>query len=516
MKKFTSLLMALVMMFALSATAFAEEGPFILTITGAAGHVYDIYQIYTGDVSQEDGKTVLSNVKYGQNHYPVNGQVGDPVPENELTTLINAEDPVGILDSAVNDRANPYKRGLTPAENASSIEITGIEAGYYMIVDVTTDLPDGQTKSPIILQVLETVTIASKHASIVSEKKVDDKNDSDTSEDGVNWQDSADYDFGDAVPFQLSVTIPSTYHTYDNYTLTFHDQQAAGFDNPTITSVYILKPTGAKITINPATANASGYSLLACTSDKCEFGGCSFTVQVGDVNDFYTNVEDQPDTAFAEGDKIIVEYTSVLKNTANVGLAGNENSMYVCHPDGHTPQDDVTVLTYQLKVNKIDGASKNALVGAGFTLYKKDSTGAYNAVGTEQKGDGVTSFTWPGIDAGTYKLVETTTPTGYNTIADIEFVVEATHKSTWLADGNYALEDVIAKNLAGTTVIFADKDANGLLDGKMEGNIENYKGAVLPETGGTGTVMLISASSLFVVLAAVFMITRKKMSIYAD
>lgn len=235
MKKLSAILLVLAMILAMSTTAFAADETFTLTITGASGHVYDIYQIYTGDLAQEGDQTVLSNVKYGVNHYPVDGQTGDAVPADELESLVASAEPVDILDSAV--KGEPYKNDVTPADGETSVVITGIPAGYYMIVDVSTNLPDGQTKSPIILQVLETTTIASKHASIVSEKKVDDKNDSNTVEDGVAWQDSADYDFGDDVPFQLSVTLPATLVAYDTYEVTFHDKQEAALMLP-LTSMF--------------------------------------------------------------------------------------------------------------------------------------------------------------------------------------------------------------------------------------------------------------------------------------
>ena len=512
MKKVMSIFLALVLIFAISVPAFAAENEtFTLTITGATGHTYDVYQIYTGDISQEGDKTVLSNVKYGVNHYPVNGAVGDAVPAVELENLVAAQKPTDLLDSGV--KGTPYKNDLTPAQGETSIVIDGIPAGYYMIVDVSPELPDGQTKSPIILQVLETVTIASKHASITSEKKVDDKNDSVTDEDGVNWQDAADYDIGDAVPFQLSVTLPITMNAYDTYELTFHDQQAAGFDAPVITRVYILKKDGTEITIDPATATTSGYTLYnTCPSeDTCEFGGCSFAVKVGDIKQLYG------DKAFADGDKVIVEYTSLLKDTANIGEIGNENGMYVCHPDGHTPLDYVTVLTYELKINKIDGANRQALAGAGFTLKKWNAAANdWMNVGDEIVGGDITSFIWKGIDGGIYKLSETTTPAGYNTIADIEFVVDSTHKTEWIKGGNFAFEDLIAKNRAGTEIVFADKNAENIEDGKLEGDIENYKGTILPETGAQGTFMLIAGGALLVMVAAVFMITRKKMSVYED
>lgn len=514
MKKLVSILLALAMILAMSTTVFAtENGPYTLTITGATGHVYDIYQIYTGDISQEGDKTVLSNVKYGQNHYPVDGNVGDPVPADELDSLTNEETAVDILDSAV--KGTPYKNDVAPVNSDSFVEIKNIPAGYYMIVDVTDadELPDGQTKSPIMLQMLEDVTIASKHATISSEKKVDDKNDSTTDEDGVNWQDSADYDIGDDVPFQLSVTLPSTFNTYDDYTVTFHDQQAAGFGAPSITSVYILKADGTtKITIPVAATNVSGYTLTnSCTNrEKCEFGGCSFNITVGDINDLYGQ------NTFVKGDKVIVEYTSELLAGANIGSAGNENGMYVCHPDGHTPQDFVTVFTYELKVNKVDGTTKQALAGAGFTLSKWDAaSNNWVKVGDEITGNALTTFTWSGIDGGKYKLEETTTPAGYNTIAPMEFTVDSDHKEEWIKGGNSAFLDLIAKDAAGS-IVFADANAEGVEDGKLEGTMENYKGTVLPETGAEGTFFLITASTLLVMVAAVFMITRKKMSIYED
>lgn len=509
MKKLVTILLALAMILCLSTAAFADETTYTLTITGAAGHTYDVYQIFTGDISQEGDKTVLSNVKYGLNHYPINGATGDAVPADELEALTAAQNPVDLLDSAVT--GTPYKNDIAPATGESTIEITGIPAGYYMVVDVSTELPDGQTKSPIILQVLESVTIASKHASIVSEKKVDDKNDSTTEEDAVVWQDAADYDIGDAVPFQLSVTLPSTLSVYETYELTFHDKQDAGFDAPTITSAYILKADNTKIEIPAATDTTSGYTLHnGCpTRDTCEFGGCTGAITVGDIKDLYGT------ETFTEGDKLVVEYTAVLNNNAVIGEAGNENGMYVCHPDGHTPVDYVTVLTYELNVDKIDGASQAALAGAGFTLYKWSAeANDWVAVGAEITG--TTTFTWSGIDGGKYKLAETTTPAGYNTIADIEFVVDSTHKTEWIKGGNTAFEDLIAKTVDGTAIVFADRDENGVEDGKLAGDIANYKGTVLPETGAKGTFMLITAGTVLVVLAAVFMITRKKMSIYED
>ena len=521
MKKLFAILLALAMIFAMSTTAFAaEDETYTLTITGATGHTYEVYQIFTGDIAKEGDETVLSNVLYGENY----GDTGTAVEPDVLEELSKSQNLATILKNSVHGTP----KTVTPAEGESTIHVTGLVAGYYLVRDITTDaaMPDGQTKSDVILQVVESVTIASKHASIVSTKKVDDKNDSTNAEDGYNWQDAADYDIGDAVPFQMTVTLPTTLTGYATYELTIHDKQAAGFNAPVISEVYILKADNTtKITIPEAAEGTHGYTLSnTCPkTDTCEYkdeGGCTFNIHVGDIIALYG------ENTFADGDMLVIDYTSVLNQNAEVGNEGNINSMYVCHPDGHTPKDAVTVLTYALTVNKIDGASKEALQGAGFTLEKWNAaTGVYESLKVgedaegndifELKGAAMTSFVWSGIDGGKYRLVETTTPAGYNTIAPIEFVVDATHKTEWLADGNNAFEDLIAKNLAGDTVVFADKH-EGVEDGKLEGNVENYKGTILPETGAEGTFFMIAGGAMLVMVAAVFMVTRKKMSIYED
>ena len=52
--------------------------------------------------------------------------------------------------------------------------------------------------------------------------------------------------------------------------------------------------------------------------------------------------------------------------------------------------------------------------------------------------------------------------------------------------------------------------------GAIEKDIVNNTGTILPSTGAKGTMMLIMGGAMFVTVAAVFMITRKKMSIYED
>ena len=61
-KKLASLLLVLVMVFALATTAFAEETAYSITINNSAkDHTYEAYQIFTGNLSG----TTLSNIVWG-------------------------------------------------------------------------------------------------------------------------------------------------------------------------------------------------------------------------------------------------------------------------------------------------------------------------------------------------------------------------------------------------------------------------------------------------------------------
>ena len=206
----------------------------------------------------------------------------------------------------------------------------------------------------------------------------------------------------------------------------------------------------------------------------------------------------------------VVTYTATLNDDAVIGDAGNPNEVYLefsndpystVDSTGKTETDKVTVFTYQLTINKVD-ADQAPLKGAAFTLYKKNANGTYEPIGNPKAGTGENEnvFQWKGLDDGDYKLVESTVPDGYNKMTDVEFTISAEHE----ADSADPKLTSLTSSLGTVT------------DGDIEESIENKTGTVLPETGAKGTMMLITVSTLFIMVAAVFMITRKKMSVYED
>ena len=495
-RKLAGLLLALIMVFALATTAFAAETATISAPKGST-RTYDVYQIFTGDLCNG----VLSNVKWGQNS---TGNVGEAVDQTILDAL-----------AAVNSKSDTEKLtviqtyvnfGSTAIGTVSDSKPLTVTTGYYLIKD-NGPVGNGEDYSLYVVQVVGPTTISPKVGTTTSDKKVDDKNDSNTTEDATTWQDSADYDIGDAVPFKLSATIAQDYANYTHgYKLTFHDKEDVGLSfNKDSVKVYV---DGTLIT--------TGYEVV--TEGLTD--GCTFEVRFANLKDI---------ASVKAGSIISVEYTSTLDTNATVGSAGNKNTSHVTYTNnpndeqagenGKTPDDVVIVFTYQTIVNKVTknpayDASKDTgktgtdidgnkefipLNGAGFTLYKKNASGTYEAVGSELKGEDMTTFTWSGLDDGDYKLVETTTPSGYNTIPDIEFTITATH-------------DVSSDTPTLISLSGGDKFTGVISTGVVSANIENQSGAQLPSTGGIGTTIFYVLGSVLVIGAAVLLVTKKRMS----
>lgn len=480
-KKLASFILAFAMVMAIampSVVMAADDGS--ITITGAnAGHTFEAYQIFTGKVS---GNT-LSNIEWGSG-----------VSDKGKTKLGDAKEKAkGLNDSNSKDFAYAISEYLTtPASSANTQDasgnyvISGLKPGYYLVKDkgpITGQ--DSYTK--FILQVVGNKTVAVKKQVPESFKKVMDKND--TTGTTTDWQDSADWDIGDKVPFQLTGTVASDYKEYKAaYQLVFHDTLSAGltFDENSV-----------KVYTNDSTdpISADQYTVTYPATD-----GHTFDVTIKNVKALDGTVK-----------KIRVEYEATLNEHAAIGSKGNPNEMFMefsNNPNstqggekGETPKDKVIVFTYKAIVNKKD-SSDNPLTGAGFTLYKRVN-GNYEPVtkvlGTENGG---TTFTFIGLDDGEYKLEETTTPEGYNTMAPIEFKIEATHDET---SADPQLNTLTGNKLSGE-VLFTPKTTEGTL----ETDVKNYKGSELPETGGMGTTVLYAAGTLMILAAAAFLVMKKK------
>lgn len=466
-------------------TAFADEAN---TITGPKnGHTYEAYQIFTGDLA--DGK--LSNVKWGS----ATAKNGTAVTDAELKTVTD------LASKSVNDNAQATANAIaaylkSDAQPTATIDDTNptaqVPSGYYLIKDKNNTVPDGQAATTYIVTVAGNVTITPKSDVPSFEKKLKDTND--TTGETSDWQDSADYDINDAVPFKLEGTVASNYADYDTYYFAFHDveENSLTFNKDSV-KVYV-----------DDTEITSGYSVV--TEGLTD--GCTFEVKFADLKQI---------SAVKAGSKIRVEYTSKLNENAVIGEQGNVNKAKLQYsnnpndeqggengPTGETPWDNVIVFTYKTVINKVDDQNQ-PLKGAEFTLSKKMKDGSTTTVAVVKDSEG-TTFTFNGLDDGDYVLTETKTPAGYNSIKPITFTVTANHTITWEGEDRDTILTGLSGNAASGEITFTPTGDKSELDT----SVVNKPGSSLPETGGMGTIVLYAAGAVLVIAAGVYFGLKKK------
>lgn len=138
-----------------------------------------------------------------------------------------------------------------------------------------------------------------------------------------------------------------------------------------------------------------------------------------------------------------------------------------------------------------------------FVRGEQKGDGEYTAVKDEVKG--VTTFSFKGLSAGGYKLVESTTPNGYNTMEDLVFEIVADSEEN--ADG---IASVTNLKMVGTDGGEIDNWNEDTATGVISSNIVNYTGATLPFTGGIGTIIFYLAGGMLVLIAGIVAVAKKK------
>ena len=486
-KRVLALLAALALVLAMAVPAFADEANlYTISVPAGSNHTYQVYQIFTGDYS--NGK--LSNVKWGQNSknrdkgVDVGGKVSENVL-NRLAAVVSSSDADKL--AVIEQYANLSENGMDTVSESKSIKVA---AGYYLFKDTTT----GISGNTYIAEVVGNVLIKAKNSHVPGfEKKLKDKNDT-TENDFSGWQDVADHDIGDEIPFKLEGTVPADYDAeYTSYYFAFHDEEEAGLTfNPKSVKVYV-----------DDTEITTGFELKTTPTDDC-----SFEVVFNNLKDI---------KAVHAGSTIRVEYTSTLNENAVIGGNGNLNRaklQYSNNPrnvesKGETVWDNVVVFTYQVVVNKYANsvAENNKLKGAEFTLTKKLKDGTTKDIAVAKSQDGV-RFTFKGLDDGKYTLTETVTPEGYNTIEPITFNVSANHEINWDGTGNRSalLESLTGNKGTGEITFTSDKGT-----GALTTDIINKSGTVLPSTGGMGTTVFYVVGGGLMAVAVVLLVTKKRM-----
>ena len=470
MKRLTSLILVLVMVFALSSTVFAAEGTIRITPpTGTASDVTNTYKIYKVFDASGDG----TNISY-------------KIIDGKATTVIATDDLSKFeADSVGNVRY--YERATTDdswTENTIQKQLSAgmIEAiatyvgGDTEVATVTTTGETSSTSSPLTNGYYYITTTTGTAVAITStnpDVTVTDKNVVPTIEKIITDASSVDAagknalaQKGTVVNYKVTISVKNGAKGY-----VFHDTMGTGL---TYNSDISIKVDETEVLYSNYTPTTAGDTITI-----------SF-------NDDYIKT--------LVGKDIVITYSAIVTNDAP-STAPDKNSAYLSYGDegsnNKTPESETNVYNAKITVTKKDGKNTvdttddSVLSGAGFKLknaddkwYKLDGATVSwvdsKADGTEYTSDGsgvVPAFT--GLADGTYTLVETTTPAGFNTAADTTITIAAS--------------DYSVTNLEQTT------------------DVINNKGAELPATGGIGTTIFYIVGAVLVLGAVVLLVTKKRM-----
>ena len=563
-RKLTAVLLSLVMLLALVIPASAAENYSITIHNDKTGHTYEAYQIFAGTVSNDaatDGEAegpMLGDITWGSG---VDGaallaalKAADEEKYDACTTAADvaealgaegatAADAAAFADIAAQHLTTAAKTATAPNDDGNYI-IQGLPAGYYLVKDQDGSLEgDADTATDYIVQVLGNVAMDPKDSDIPTlEKKVAERSKYQKNEGyGMYYNDVADWNIGDSVPFKLIASIPNNIESYDEYKFVFHD---------TLSNAFTLERDSIKVFVAEGTAaNVEQFTPQVANLYQVAVEGQSFTLTIPDIN--------QLDAHGNPANYVIITYSATLNQNAEIGLDGNENTAYLEFSNdpngdglGRTAEDTVIVFTYELAGTKVDGETQAALKNAQFVLLNRAKTEAAMVVDGKVKGwvkvdteaaagdvqmpetyeewvtlnqqhDGLilTSdenglFNIAGLDDGTYYLREIQAPNGYNLLEDdVKLVITAD-----TANGQDWNSGIATDALTGLTIAVNDGELQpGNTDtGIVNVTVENNGGATLPETGGMGTTLFYIIGGLLVVGAGILLVVRIRMKAHNE
>ena len=497
MKKLMTLLAVLTLALAMAVPAFAETTTptYTITINNGTG-TYAAYQIFKGDLYNN----TLSNIEWGDN-----------VTDEGRTKFGNAADKAETITTEADAKAFAVEvaKYLTdPPAGTGKDSITGLAAGYYLIKNAT--VGEGEVFTDYILQVVKDVEVNPKSGKPTLDKQIKHN-------DNGKWGVVGDNQIGDTVEFRTITTVPIV-SGYTEYTYVIHDEMSAGLTSNVKTENDVT------IKVNDTTELDKKYYTVTVDGTNAN----KFTVTV----DVLQAIQDNKMHA---GNELYTYYTGILNENAKVYNDGKQDNKayleYSNNPHDHattnsTPVKVVYDWTFKMEVNKIDGESSAPLSDAKFVLSKngncslgtigddgtpsttkdlinliENSDGSYTVAPAGYTGSVVNvmtagKITIKGLDAATeYYLYETKAPAGYNRLTDaVKFKITATYNDT------------------GDSYTSVTAAVNDVEQSSVSVQVANNKGSTLPSTGGIGTTLFYVIGGVLMAVAAVLLVTKKRMN----
>ncbi len=489
LQKIASLVLAILMVFSLGITAFAEGETGSITITSASSDAtYSIYRML--DLESYDRTS-------GAYSYKVNSAWAGFFATDAAKAYITFDEAgyaTWVEEDDEDTKAAFAKLALTYAEDNGIDPVavsTDTEAfvggkfinlplGYYLVDTNVGALCGLTTTNP-------NASVNPKNGRPTSEKQV--------LEDGDNqWTTANTADIGQDVEFRVTVQVQAG---AQNFVL--HDDMAEGLTFKSVTSIQHISPDNPEHT--DETVDESAYSVVTEGLEE----GCTFEVRF--TEEFCEHLE--------ANDKIIVHYTAMLNRNAVIDGEGNPNTAWLTYGENEEGEEPfatakTTTITKTFAFDIVKTNDQNDLIdGAEFRVYDAPEGGnevavvlmddglSYRRARADEEGvnivvtDGLMKV--EGFDNGTYYLEEKVAPDGYNKLTGrTKFII---------SEGN--LEAIFTTDEETGEKIYST--GSGV-------HVVNKTGSMLPETGGMGTTLFYVVGGLLVGGAVVALVSKKRMS----
>ena len=400
--------------------------------------------------------------------------------------------------------------------------------GYYLFVsDGLTDTTEPNTGTSPIFAIVggNPVTVTEKTSIPTVDKQIlDDTAGTDAADDKEsNWKNSGDAWIGQDIDYRLTGHVADNIASYDTYYYEFQDTLSKGLkvvknSDGTLKDlcVYIVN-NGTK---NEVKFNKDNGYDVAVTDDATT--GTELLKISFDNLKAVQSTKGTPISVDAAS-TVVVTYKAQLTSDVEYKAVGTTNEVKLVYSNnpmtddkGTSESDKVTDYVFGLDVTKTDPKNTNAKLVAGFKVKmikegdKEVADGGQwltadgglttevNEAG-EFKTEANNKVFIPGLVEGTYEISETTTPSGYNTIAPFRITVKPTYDT--------------AGNLTGLTVSDTSNmvETNASIDStKIPVTIQNKKGSGLPLTGLNGVTFTWIAGGAVLCIGVAHLIRSRK------
>lgn len=512
MKKIMALMLAAIMMMAMSVTAFAAEGAtgtHTLTVNVKSttpaqdlkGQTINLYKLF--DVTESNSGETANYA------YTVNAATGykdaiksalgtsftGTTDEEYAAAVLALKDTEGAVQKFANDfTADALTKNLSATansgkiteENKISYTFDNLADGYYLVyvtggkeiqsslvtVDATTNTVNLKTEAPSITKTADKETVS----------------------------------IGQVVKYTVTGSIPDT-TGYAEYVYKIHDELSTGLDFVNDANGTACEGNSVKVTVAFTDATDASTAPTTATIDTDNSKKMSLDLSAWVKANQTNKGKEFTVTYYAKVNKdaVVTE-----KNKAQLEYGNNPSDTTITTPsEAKTP-------TYPLDINKIKKGSEEKLAGAKFRLYSSEADAKANDESKAIKVSPVVA----GV-AGNYVVDPASTTTEFESVKSIEGKGYNLHingleaKDYWLVEkqapeGFNKLTDPIKVTITkGEGEEWTVKKNDTAEDDKII-DVENSTGSLLPSTGGRGAIAFAVIAALLVFGVAVSFIRDKR------